>query len=165
MASINLSNLAKNKNTSSSRDYTYVDLHLDIVQQNRGISNTNSYGSIKGKDIIVDYDEAAIRNSITNILNTRQGQRFLIPTFGCNLLRYVGMPITDSTSKQIGNEILNAIRLWEPRVTIDQVIVIANEDQNEYNITVNLTIPALKKRDINILGTFTSQGILETRLI
>ena len=114
MASIKLTELSK-KTTLTNNDYTYTDMHFDIMQSNRGISNDRVYKSINGKDIVVDYDEYAIRNSLTNILNTRAGQRFLIPTFGCNLLRYVGMPVTTSTGNMIGTEIDNAITKWEPR--------------------------------------------------
>jgi phage baseplate assembly protein W len=163
MASIILKELKKPQSTSNVEQFTYADIHLDIIQQNRSISNNNSKNSINGKDIVADNDEAAIRNSITNILNTRQGQRFLIPTFGCNLLKYIGMPVSTTIGKMIGTEIQNAITKWEPRVRIDQITVVSKPDENEYDITVNIAIPALKKRDINIIGTFTSQGILDIR--
>ena len=164
MASIKLTELSK-KTTLTNNDYTYTDMHFDIMQSNRGISNDRVYKSINGKDIVVDYDEYAIRNSLTNILNTRAGQRFLIPTFGCNLLRYVGMPVTTSTGNMIGTEIDNAITKWEPRVTVDQIIIESKPDENEYDVTVYITIPALKKTGIQLIGIYTSQGILQIRNI
>lgn len=163
MSSINLKELSKKTNLQDS-PFTYIDLHLDIQQATLNISNTNAIKSVNRKDIEIDNDEAAIRNSIFNILNTRQGQRFLIPTFGCNLLGYIGRPITDQTGREIGRTILDAIRIWEPRVTIDDVLVIGKPSLNEYDITITVTIPSLKRRDIKLIGTLTNSGILESRL-
>lgn len=163
MSSIKLKQLAK-ISTLAGSPYTYRDIHLDLVQTQRFISNNGPYKAIKGKDLEMDPDEAAIRNSIFNILNTRQGQRFLIPTFGCNLLGYVGRPITTQTGEQIGRTILDAIRIWEPRVTIDNVFVVGKPDANEYDITLKITIPSLKKTDIKLIATFTKNGILESKL-
>lgn len=162
MASINLKELSKQTNLSKSNGYTYIDLHFDIAQQNRVISNNRSIQSINGKDIQIDFDEGAIRNSILNILNTRQGERMLLPTFGCNLLEFIALPVSTTTGQMIGNVIYNSIKIWEPRVTIDKVLVVSNPDEHEYDITVNFTIPALKKRDVNLIATFTSNGTLES---
>ena len=78
MGSINLDNLKFTDKISP--DFTYVDLHLDLAQQVVGQANDQS--AAQGKDIKVDFDEDAIRNSILNILNTIPGERFLIPDFG-----------------------------------------------------------------------------------
>jgi phage baseplate assembly protein W len=160
MASINLKELS-NPSNSDKKGYTYKDIKLDLVQTDRFISNTKSVRSIKNKDLQDSLDEAAISNSIFNILKTRPGQRFLIPQFGCNLLGYVGRPITDRTGSQIGQTIYDAIRLWEPRVTIDKVYVNGKTEEHEYDITIFITIPSLKKTDIKLIGTLTSNGILE----
>ena len=162
MSSIKLTELSKKTNLNNN-GYTYTDLHLDIQQSNRGISIDNIHKSINNKDIIIDYDEYAIRNSLSNILNTRKGQRFLIPTFGCNLLRFVGMPVSTSTGDMIGREIDNAFKMWEPRVTVDQIIIESKPDENEYDVTVYITIPVLKKTGIKLIGIYTSQGVLEIR--
>ena len=164
MASIQFKELSKKTNLNENK-YTYIDLHLDISQTERGVSVTNQYKSIKGKDIAVDYDEEAIRNSIFNILNTRPLQRIILPNFGCNLLGYVGRQVTLRTAEDIGRTIYDAIKIWEPRVTIDDVLVIAKPDENEYDVTITITIPTLKKRDVKIIGTLTNSGILESNMI
>lgn len=163
MGSVNLTELAKLTNIKKSQ-YTYTDLHLDIVQVDRSISNNRTIRSIKGKDIEIDPDEAAIRNSIFNILSTRPGQRFLIPTFGCNLLGFIGQPVTDITGQQIGRTIYQAIKVWEPRVKILDVLVLGYPDLHEYQITITLEIPSLKKTDIKLISTLTNAGILESRV-
>ena len=160
MASINLKELSKNPNIVD-KPYTYVDLHLDIQEINKGIGGAVM---IKGKDIRVSYDYEAIRNSIFNILNTRPMQRILLPEFGCNLLGYVGRPVTERTATEIGRTIYNAIRIYEPRVTIDNVLVVALPDLNEYDITITITIPELKKKNLQIIATLTKFGILESNI-
>jgi phage baseplate assembly protein W len=164
MGSINLKELAKNTNLTK-KTYTYVDLHLDVQQVTRSISNSNTIRSIKGKDIEIDPDEAAIRNSIFNILNTRPGQRFLIPAFGCNLLGFIGQPITTQTGNEIGRTIYQAIKIWEPRVKVDDILVKGSPETHTYDITISVTIPALKRTDIKIISTLTSSGILESQII
>ncbi len=160
MSSISLKELAKVSGSSS--DFTYKDLHFDLIQNEKFISTTRR--SVKAKDISDSIDEAAIANSIFNILNTRIGQRFLVPTFGCNLLAFVGRPVTEYTGREIGRTLYDAIRIWEPRVTIDDVLVVAKADEHEYDITVTVTIPSLKKTDVKLVGVLTSSGIIEARL-
>ena len=151
----------KNPSNSSLKGHTYKDISLDLQQADLFVSNSGPIKSVKGKDLRDSLDEAAINNSVRNILSTRQGQRFLVPRFGCNLLGFIGEPITDYTGQKIGQVVLDALRLWEPRVTVDQVIVTGNVDRHEYDIKIFVTIPSLKKTDVLIVSTLTSNGILE----
>lgn len=163
MGTINFKELSK-ISSYPVKYYTYTDLHLDIKQVTRGISDSRPIKNIKLKDIQASYDEEAIVNSLFNILNTRPMQRILLPTFGCDLIGYVGMPITTTTAQMIGDTILRSIEQWEPRITIDNILVVAKPDDNEYDITINLTIPSLKKKNVNILATLAQNGILESRM-
>lgn len=156
MSSIIFSDLKQVDKVST--DYTFVDLHLDIEEarvrqdglENLAISN----------DIKVDWDERAIKNSLINIFNTIPGERFLIPRFGCNLYAYLFTQVTDFTAKIIGKTILNAIELWEPRVIVDKVEVIAKPDDHEYNITVKVIIMKLKYQT-QLTGVLTQGGFRE----
>lgn len=165
MASINFNTELGKQTNLTTNDFTFKDIHFDVAQAKRGISNDphRAIRSVLGKDIRADIDEAAIANSIFNILNTRPGQRFLIPQFGCNLLGYIGRPVTTITALEIGQTIYNAIRLWEPRVTIDNVNVVPKPNDAEYDVTIKISIPTFKRRDIRILAILTSQGILKSK--
>ena len=66
MASIKFDNLKKNSSLIN-QDYTYSDLHYDIVMDG------------KQRDIVLDYDDQAIKNSLIRIFNTIPGERFLFP--------------------------------------------------------------------------------------
>ena len=142
MGSINLDNL---KSTGKAQTgYTYVDLRLDIEEATIPTSLTND--RIQGKDIKVSYDVDAIMNSLTNIFSTTPGERFLVPTFGANLRRFLFQPISKAVANQIGSEIVRAIELWEPRVSVDRVSVIGNPEEHEYDVTILITINAFKQQ-------------------
>lgn len=142
MGSITLNNL-KNV-TKTDTGYTYVDLHLDIEEATIPTSFTSE--RLRGKDVRVDYDIDAITNSLNNIFKTTPGERFLVPMFGIKLKRYLFSPISKPVAEQIGLEIVRAIELWEPRVTVDRVNVIGIPENNEYEVTIIITINAIKQQ-------------------
>lgn len=142
MGSLNLNNL---KNAGKvERGYTYADLYLDIEQSS--VPTTFTMDRIKGKDIKVSYDVDAIMNSLNNIFKTIPGERFLVPTFGANLRRYLFDPVSEPIASQIGSEILRAIELWEPRVTVDRINVIGDPEEHQYDVTIIITINAIKEQ-------------------
>jgi hypothetical protein len=81
MASIVITELNK---FPKERDYTYKDLEMDLKIDYTKTSPLNNFK--EQKDIVVDYDVAAIKNSIFNIFTTIPGQKLLNPPFGLNLL-------------------------------------------------------------------------------
>ena len=142
MGSLQLNNL---KNTGKvDTGYAYVDLHLDFEESSVPTTLTND--RINGKDIKVDFDVDAIANSLNNIFSTSPGERFLVPKFGANLKRYLFEPVSKPIAQRIGSEILRAIELWEPRVTVDRVEVIGTPERHEYEVTIIITIIALRQQ-------------------
>ena len=142
MGSLNLNNLKNDGKVATG--YTYVDLHLDIEESSVPTTLTND--RIQGKDIRVDYDVDAIINSLNNIFKTVPGERFLVPTFGANLRKYLFEPVSKSIGNRIGAEILRAIEKWEPRVTVDRIEVIGDPERHEYEVTIMITINAFKQQ-------------------
>ena len=148
MASIKFDNLKKNSSLIN-QDYTYSDLHYDIVMDG------------KQRDIVLDYDDQAIKNSLIRIFNTIPGERFLFPKFGCNLYSYLFTPVTVDQAEVIGNAILDAIRIWEPRVKIQTPItVIGDATNNQYEINMVVLFPTLKHQT-NLNGILTKNGFRE----
>ena len=83
-------------------------------------------------DIKVMIDEDAIRNSLINIFSTMKGSRRMIPEAFIDLHRILFEPMDTSTAQQIGESLVNAIRLWDDRVIILNFNVDINEDSNSY---------------------------------
>jgi uncharacterized protein len=67
--------------------------------------------------------EANVRESIQVILLTELGERLRLPAFGGGLHEFFFEPNTVTTRQLIADRITQAISRWEPRVTIDSVIV------------------------------------------
>lgn len=146
MASITFKNLEKT--TAIDNAATYTDLHLDII----------GYPIGAPRDILVDNDLDAIRNSLSNLFSTVPGQKLLNPAYGLNLLQYLFEPVTTSTANTIGETILNGITRFEPRVTVDKVRVVGNAEANEYNITLILRVPSFSPKDPLKLNAILSKN-------
>jgi phage baseplate assembly protein W len=64
-----------------------------------------------------------IRDSIRVILLTEPGERLLRPSFGGRLRQFLYEPNTVATRRQIQEEIVRALSLWEPRINLESVNV------------------------------------------
>jgi uncharacterized protein len=81
--------------------------------------------------------ELNVRESIDIILRTRPGERVMQPDFGCGLDRYLFEPNNMSTLRLIQEEVKRSIAIWEPRVTLDEIQVAVNpDDQRAVDITI-----------------------------
>lgn len=65
----------------------------------------------------MSYGEDNIKESIKVILMTGKGERVMRPDFGSNLNRFVFESIDYGNLVQIENEVKDALRQWEPRIT------------------------------------------------
>ena len=139
MGSLNFTQYQNTDKNTTTQHY-YDDLHLDIFD----MTITNADGT-KGRDIQVDYDDLAIQNSLANIILTHPGERFLIPTFGCDLYQYLFEQVSDIIAQQIGLAVKKAIEDFEPRVTVNTITVYALNDTQEYVIDMAIKIPLLSK--------------------
>ena len=153
MGSINFTGL-ENRNSSK---YLYRDLMLDLEEQN--VSNPNNlFQDPQVIDIDASFDEAAIKNSVKNIFNTVPGEKLLNPEFGLALKRYLFAPLSQDLAEDIGEEIVRGIERYEPRVRIDRIDVIVDYDQNEYIISLTLTIPPLNILQKSYSGFLSQTG-------
>jgi phage baseplate assembly protein W len=119
----------------------YTDLKLDLTPTSSvglGLNVANS------NDIIVDKDYDAIKNSIRNIFTTKPGQKLLTPDFGSSLEKYLFESVSDGLARVIGNQILDQITTYEPRVEVTNIRVAPQPDLNQYNIEVAYTFLELK---------------------
>ena len=153
MSSINLRSLEETR----VNDYTYKDVHLDI-KENSNISSFGLHRAPNTTDIEESRDEAAIRNSITNIFNTTPGEKLLNPSFGANLSRYLFSPMTKDTAENIGDAARFAVLHWEPRVRLIKVDVFMERSISQYTITLILQIPSLNNKKHVMSGRLTSNG-------
>ena len=142
MPSLTFTGLQKIQITT--KNYTYSDLHLDF---------TNPIS----KDLKADFDVAAVKNSLNNLFNTIPGQNLLNPAYGLNLVQYLFEPINEINGRLLGNDIVEGITTFEPRVVINSIDVEIDEPEQTYNITLNILIPLIDTQ-IQVPGTLSKTG-------
>lgn len=87
--------------------------------------------------------EDNVRESIRIILLTEPGERLLLEEFGCGLRCFLFQPNTITTRTLIGERIKQAIKRWEPRVTVDEVTVEPDaEDQRLVGVQIQFRLVA-----------------------
>ena len=138
------------------RDHTYIDLELDLkidYTRNSSLNNINEQ-----KDIRADYDINAIKNSIFNIFTTIPGQKILNPIFGLNLYFYLFNGISYNNGKMLGETILKGLTRYEPRVTVDNINITTDIENQQYTIDMILSVPTLNIEGLAVKGTLSESG-------
>lgn len=156
--SIKLKSLAATKlaDTSLEKGYLYKDIAFDLTPSVALNAQLNRHEPLR--DVQALYDLEAVKNSIKNCFLTSPGQKILNPTFGIDLRRHLFDPIDDFTSEIIRDDILRKLPIMEPRVTIKFVEVEADEDQNQYNIFLQIDVPSLDAYGISIKSLLNVDG-------
>lgn len=128
-------------NTYTEKGYLYQDLALDL--QVKAIIEPGYTSTVRGGDIKVSYNLAAIQNSLQNLFNTLPGQRFLFPEYGLDLYQFLFSPITELNARILGEKIFQSIKTYESRVIPKNVNVTIDPDNNQYFLNITIEIPAL----------------------
>ena len=84
-----------------------------------------------------------IQEAIRLILSTSPGERPMRPTFGCGINDYVFASADAATGGLIAREVRQALAMWEPRITVNDVIVsYVRASAGELYIGITYTINA-----------------------
>jgi len=151
---IRLDILKDRKNADAYRKFSYADLKLDLDLSSHIPSTPVGVGK-NAVDFRLSYDENAIFNSIRNIFNTKKGQKILNPIFGLDLEVFLFDNISRENADIIGKTIYEELPIYEPRITVDSVNVIARPDDNEYEISITIIIPLLDNKAASTTGILT----------
>jgi phage baseplate assembly protein W len=81
-----------------------------------------------------------IKSNLINLLLTQKGERILNPLFGCDLKRVLFENITSVTETIINDVITSAVNIYLPEITIADIILNNDIDNNTINITINYII-------------------------
>jgi len=146
--------LKDKKNTDAYRKFSYADLKLDLDLNSHVPSTPVGIGK-NPADLKLSYDENAIFNSIRNIFNTKKGQKILNPTFGLELEMFLFDNISEENADVIGKTIHEELAIYERRITVESVTIIAKPDDNEYEISITIIIPSLDDRVATTTGILT----------
>ena len=92
------------------------------------------------KDVARLFDVQAIKRAVKNIILTNEYERPFNPDFGCNLRGFLFENITEPLLVIIKDRVAMAIEKYEPRVSVEDVVVKNDIDKNGINIQVSFLI-------------------------
>ena len=91
-------------------------------------------------DLVTVKDKAAIVQAITALLLTNKGERPLKPDLGCGIQQSLFEPLDYATGGLIRSQVVEVIKKYEPRIVLDNVEVIPDEQNNGYEVELFYTI-------------------------
>jgi len=99
------------------------------------------------KDIMPLKDDAAIKNSVKNILLTNFFERPFQPDLGANLRSLLFEPADAITRVAIRDSVKNKLIEKEPRIE-DVTVIVENDDANNaYKLTIGFNIKQIEKTE------------------
>lgn len=96
----------------------------------------------------------SVTQALMNLVQINYFEKPFHPEIGSNIRRLLFEPMDPVTSTTLANEIENLIQNFEPRVTVNNIIVQSNYDTNGYNIEIEFEILAIN-------NTFTISTFLQ----
>ena len=91
-------------------------------------------------DLVALKNENAIARSIRNIVFTSPGEKFFQPTFGSRVSELLFDNMDEVSALSIKDEITSSIERFEPRVSLQEVLVNPDFDGNQYDIILKYNI-------------------------
>lgn len=88
------------------------------------------------RDLIRNVNDAAIRESLKNLLLTDLGERPFQPTIGSDIRRNMFGVVDDITTHHFRTAIQTTIQNHEPRVVLRDLSIIPDDEHNLVSITV-----------------------------
>ena len=102
------------------------------------------------KDVTVLRNEDAIKKSVINLTRTRINERFFNDLLGTSIVDNLFENMDSGLETALEEEIGTLLRNYEPRIELNTVYVIANQDSNDLNIQIDYVIVGLPIPSQNI---------------
>ena len=100
------------------------------------------------KDIARKYDVNAVKQALRNLFLYQRGEKKFDPNFGSGIRGLLFEPVDNVTASVIEKEIEVMIKNYEPRVRVDNVIVVASPDTHDYEIRVDFHVVGVKEPQV-----------------
>lgn len=92
------------------------------------------------KDLLYIKDIDAIKRSLKNIVMTDENEKHFDPNFGVGLREMLFEPMSYFTALTIQEMLESAIKVYEPRASVEYVLVVPNESEDGYDIKIVFSI-------------------------
>lgn len=88
------------------------------------------------KDLVLSTNTTAVKRALKALVLTNHYERPFHPEIGSNVLRLLFEPMTPLVANHLETEIYNTIVNFEPRVNLENIEVVGDDERNSYVITV-----------------------------
>ena len=102
------------------------------------------------RDVTILRNEDAIKKSVINLTRTRINERFFNELIGTSIGDALFENMDSGLEVALEEEISTLLKNYEPRIELNNVYVVANEDSYELNIKVDYNIVGLPIPSQNI---------------
>ena len=96
----------------------------------------------------------SIKNNIRLLLQTNAGERVFQPNLGMNLKRLMFEQMTEETTIQIENNIVDVFQRWLPFVEVRDIAIINLNDLNQVTIDIKFNIQRAPNSTESVQVTF-----------
>ena len=97
-------------------------------------------------DLLVKKEDAAVKQAILNLLLTQKGERIYDREYGSDLKSHLFEPLDFGTAGSIKDNISKTIDTYEPRVSIETLLVEPNLESNGFDVRLDFQV--LSRADI-----------------
>lgn len=101
-------------------------------------------------DLLVVKDENAIKQSIKSLLLTRRGERLFNSKIGTNLKDVLFEPLDFASASTVKTEILRCLNNYEPRIRVQTLEVVPNDNEDGYDVTLIYRINGRNDRPVEV---------------
>lgn len=147
------SKIQLNKTTTDKEYYGDIKLDLDVNEIKERPLNAKE----ATKDLQRIVNEESVIVALRNIFNTYKGSRLLNPDMAFEIKQYLFEPLTQAKAWFLGYDICQTLPVYEPRVTIESIVIDAKINEGCYVISLLVRIPSLNK-DVSIKSILNSEG-------
>ncbi len=138
------------------QEFLYKDVAFDLqpTYSYNNVLNRKEYQ----KDIQAIFDIESVKNSIVTAFTTSPGQKILNPTYGVDLKQYLFEPVDNYIAQIITDDIETKLPRMEPRIKVHDVMVVPDEEQQQYTITFQIDCPSLNVYGVSIRSELKTSG-------
>lgn len=101
------------------------------------------------------------KTKLKNLMNTIEGERYMQPSFGLSLHKYLFEPITAIIQSKIETDVKRKIEFWLPNLIINDLLVdiVTDVDRNRINVSIDFSLKSIPSEYDVVTFTFDSQQL------
>ena len=110
------------------------------------------------QSVVMVSDNEDIHQSLEILLTTSIGERFLRPTYGCDLRRYLFEPLDEGLVAYIRDLVNNAILYHEPRIRLTNLTLTSRANEGTLLIELAYVIRSTNSRQNFVFPFYQDEG-------